>query len=77
MSLAYNTGKYVYLIGEKKPGEKWPNLGLADQIFPGLKFPPVFILTRHIIFPGFYLTRLNAFKKSKFSRVLNFFNLQN
>ena len=62
----WNLLTWKYLIGEKKTGEKWPNLGLADQIFPGLKFPPVFILTRHIIFPGFYLTRLNAFKSRNF-----------
>ena len=28
----------MYLIGEKKPGEKWPNFVLGDQILTGSKF---------------------------------------
>ena len=28
----------LYLIGEKKNGEKWPNFVFGDQILTGLKF---------------------------------------
>ena len=30
--------KLIYLIGEKNPGEKWPNFVLGDQILTELKF---------------------------------------
>ena len=33
-----DTKKTVYLIGEKKTGEKWPNFVLGDRILTGLKF---------------------------------------
>ena len=50
MSLAYNTGKYVYLIGKKFVGKKWRKF-LPTKIFVDKKFHRRVIFTDEYFLP--------------------------